>query len=146
MTSIKSQLFTSKFSKVGNFMIQSRHKQNSFIFLHSAYYRSKIREEPFFPCIIISDHFFRQLINFIDKIFDNLMSYLMVFFGFLFLKQISKNINILNSKIHSSISKWSMNMSCISSEVHITNTHFLNDSIVNKELRSPTYFKNVKLI
>ena len=127
-------------------MIQSCHKQNSFVFLHPAYYRSKIREELFFPSIIISDHFFRQLINFINKIFDNLMSYLIVLFGFLFLKQISKNINILNTEVHSSISKRSMNMGCISSKVYITDTHFLNDSIVNEKLRSPTYFENVKLI
>lgn len=72
------------------------------------------------------------------------MPNLMVFFNLIFLKQIGENVNILNSEIHSSVSQWRMNMSCISSEINISDVHFFNDSVIDEELRPPTYVENVK--
>lgn len=144
MTWIKSSIFISKFGKVWNFVIQSCNKHYCFVFLHSSYDWSKIREESFLPCIVISNHFFRQLIYFIYKLFNDLMSYLMVLFNFIFLKQIRENVNILNSKVHSSVSKRRMNMGSVSSKIYISNVHLLNNSVINEELRPPTDVEYVK--
>lgn len=144
MTRIKSSLFISKLGKVWNFMIQSSNKQNCFFFHKSPNYRSKKRKEPLLPCVVIRNHFLWQFINFIHKLFNDLMPNLMVFFNLIFLKQIGENVNILNSEIHSSVSQWRMNMSCISSEINISDVHFFNDSVIDEELRPPTYVENVK--
>lgn len=88
---------------------------------------------------------FAQFINFSDELLNSIMPYFMVLADFAYFKQFSKNIYILNTKVHASISQRRMDMSGISCKVHISDWHFLNGAVVDDKLRPPIFTEYFKL-